>query len=97
MQGVVLLLATVGSRIGAIDGVLVCVRACCCKGSAYVADDNIVVLRAASRAPPPRAQGSLSLSFSKGFVFDANAANKLLERLRKVRLRWRQCKCLASA
>lgn len=48
------------------------------------ADDNIVVLRAASRAEPPRTQGNLSLSFSKGIVFDANAANRLLERLRKV-------------
>lgn len=49
------------------------------------ADDNIVVLRAASRAEPQRGQGSLSLNFSKGIVFDTNAANRLLERLRKVR------------
>jgi hypothetical protein len=48
-----------------------------------------VVLRAASRAAPPRAQGNLSLSFSKGIVFDANASGRLLERLRKVRPLWR--------
>lgn len=49
----------------------------------FLADDNIVVLRAASRAEPQRGQGSLSLNFSKGIVFDANAAGRLLERLRK--------------
>lgn len=47
------------------------------------ADDNIVVLRAASRAEPPTGTGSLSLSFSKGIVFDSNAANRSLEHLRK--------------
>lgn len=50
-----------------------------------MADDNIVVLRAASREEPPAAQGNLSLSFSKGFVFDSNTAGRSLERLRKAR------------
>lgn len=51
--------------------------------SCAMADDNIVVLRAASRAEPPAGQGNLSLSFSKGFVFDSNIAGRSLERLRK--------------
>ena len=51
------------------------------------ADDNIVVLRAASRAEPGGSAGQLSLSLSKGVVFEKNAAAAGLERLRKARFR----------
>ena len=48
------------------------------------ADDNIINLRASSRTQPDRrTNGNLSLSLSKGVVYDQNAARRLLERLRK--------------
>eukprot|EP00891_Asterochloris_glomerata_P003164 jgi/Astpho2/3164/Aster-x0566 len=50
----------------------------------FPADDNIINLRASSRTQPDRrTNGSLSLSLSKGVVYDQNAARRLLERLRK--------------
>lgn len=52
----------------------------------FPSDDNIVVLRAASRVQP-QGRGSLGLNFSKGLVFDNNTAARSLEQLRKA-LRW---------
>ena len=51
------------------------------------ADDNIVDLRASSRMNPTQADGQLSLSLSKGVVYDQNVAQRQLERLRKA-LQW---------
>ncbi len=51
------------------------------------ADDNIVDLRASSRMKPTQADGQLSLSLSKGVVYDQNVAQRQLERLRKA-LQW---------
>ena len=50
-------------------------------------DDNIVDLRASSRLKPTQADGQLSLSLSKGVVYDQNIAQRQLERLRKA-LQW---------
>ena len=50
-------------------------------------DDNIVVLRAASRVQPQRKEGNISFSLSKGVTLDTNVAKRLLERLRKA-LNW---------
>eukprot|EP00208_Stichococcus_sp_RCC1054_P006789 CAMPEP_0206142630 /NCGR_PEP_ID=MMETSP1473-20131121/17675_1 /ASSEMBLY_ACC=CAM_ASM_001109 /TAXON_ID=1461547 /ORGANISM="Stichococcus sp, Strain RCC1054" /LENGTH=319 /DNA_ID=CAMNT_0053537703 /DNA_START=96 /DNA_END=1055 /DNA_ORIENTATION=+ len=52
----------------------------------FPSDDNIVVLRAASRAQP-EGRGSLQLNFSKGLVFENNVSARALEQLRKA-LRW---------
>ena len=46
--------------------------------------DSIVVIRASSRVEPAGSSGQLALSFSKGVVFEKNAAAAGLERLRKV-------------
>ena len=48
-----------------------------------IADDNIVDIRASSRGKPSRTDGNLSLSLSKGVVYDQNLAQRQLERLRK--------------
>ena len=49
--------------------------------------DNIVDLRASTRLKPTQADGKLSLSLSKGIVYDQNLAQRQLERLRKA-LQW---------
>lgn len=53
----------------------------------FLKDDNIVDLRASSRMNPTQADGQLSLSLSKGVVYDQNVAQRQLERLRKA-LQW---------
>ena len=47
-------------------------------------DDNIVVIRAASRTDPPDSEGQLQLDFSKGVIIQRNIASTGMERLRKV-------------
>ena len=47
-------------------------------------DDNIVVIRAASRTEPPDSGGQLQLDFGKGVVIQRNVAGTGMERLRKV-------------
>jgi hypothetical protein len=49
------------------------------------ADDNIVVIRAASRVDPPDSEGQLQLDFGKGIIIQRNIASTGMERLRKVR------------
>lgn len=53
----------------------------------FLKDDNIVDLRASSRLKPIRSDGQLSLSLSKGVIYDQNLAQRQLERLRKA-LQW---------
>lgn len=56
-------------------------------GSVLPSGDNIVDLRASTRLKPTQADGKLSLSLSKGIVYDQNLAQRQLERLRKA-LQW---------
>lgn len=51
------------------------------------ADDNIVDIRASSRGKPDQSDGQVSLSLSKGVVYDQNIAQRQLERLRKA-MQW---------
>lgn len=53
----------------------------------FLKGDNIVDLRASTRLKPTQADGKLSLSLSKGVVYDQNLAQRQLERLRKA-LQW---------
>ncbi|KAL4446811.1 hypothetical protein ABPG77_008055 [Micractinium sp. CCAP 211/92] len=57
----------------------------------FIANDNIVNVRAASRAPPEGRLGTpgsqLALSFTDGLVVDKNVARRQMERLRTA-LRW---------
>ena len=53
----------------------------------YDTDDNIVDIRASSRGKPAQSDGKVSLSLSKGVVYDQNLAQRQLERLRKA-MQW---------
>lgn len=53
----------------------------------FPADDNIVDIRASSRGIPGQSDGQVSLSLSKGLVYDQNIAQRQLERLRKA-MQW---------
>lgn len=55
--------------------------------SSFPADDNIVDIRASSRGTPGQSDGQVSLSLSKGLVYDQNIAQRQLERLRKA-MQW---------
>lgn len=53
----------------------------------FFPDDNIAVLRAASRAEPARSSGQLGFSFTDALVVDRNTARRQLDSLRQA-LRW---------
>jgi uncharacterized protein (DUF1499 family) len=56
----------------------------------FLKDDNIVNVRASSRAEPPNSglqSGELALSFTNGFIVDRNVAKRKMETLRTA-LRW---------
>jgi hypothetical protein len=53
----------------------------------FFVNDNIVNVRASSRADPPAQGGELALSFTSGVVLDRNTARRRVESLRTA-LRW---------